>query len=162
MRKLITFLVVFVLLALSMVFAWPHKTSVAQVTIPQGDSFMTAKPIVCDPPEEPLVQGDMLIVAPVRTFTISELKYYARCKVIEQWGDHEWEAFNTVVHKESSWNPNAINPSSGACGLPQALPCSKLGTKDPIRQLDWMVDYINRRYGTPTKSLEFHLINNWY
>ena len=141
---------------------WPTQTTTAGVIAIEGEDYMTAKPIVCDPEEPSITQGDVLVQTPPRSFTMSELKYYARCKVNEKWGDHEWEAFDTVVHKESSWNPNAINPSSGACGLPQALPCSKLGTRDPIRQLDWMVDYIDRRYGTPTKSLEFHLINNWY
>lgn len=66
--------------------------------------------------------------------------------------------------KESSWRPEAVNQSSGACGLAQALPCSKIGSewKDPIVALKWMNDYVNNRYGGWQQALEFHNANNWY
>ena len=66
--------------------------------------------------------------------------------------------------KESGLNPYAVNKSSGACGLFQALPCSKLpcSLSDVACQAKWGVDYIKNRYGNPANALEFHYANNWY
>ncbi len=55
----------------------------------------------------------------------------------------DWGYAEEIIGHESSWNPNAINPGSGACGLPQALPCSKLGPdwNDPVVALRWAHNY---------------------
>lgn len=88
-------------------------------------------------------------------------------KVVEKWSKKEWEAMRYVMNKENrNANQYAVN-SIGACGIPQALPCSKMlnviGSLDNLDgQLDWMVNYISKRYGTPTKAMQFHKINNWY
>jgi hypothetical protein len=82
----------------------------------------------------------------------------------EKWGIQEWGNFEELVMRESGWNPYSVNASSGACGIPQALPCSKMDAErwDYEGQLKWMVNYIQNRYKTPTKALEFHDINGWY
>jgi hypothetical protein len=84
--------------------------------------------------------------------------------VLDKWGIGEWGYFEELIFRESGWNPYAINQSSGACGLGQALPCSKLGVElwDYEGQLNWIVEYINTRYDTPAKAIEFHNSNNWY
>lgn len=53
-----------------------------------------------------------------------------------------------LIMAESGCNPGARNPSSGACGIPQANPCSKLGTSDPVAQIVWMQNYVFARYGS--------------
>lgn len=69
---------------------------------------------------------------------------------------------------ESGWNENAVNPSSGACGIPQALPCSKMSAfgsdyqTNPATQIRWGIDYIKNRYGTPIAAYEFWQANGWY
>jgi len=68
----------------------------------------------------------------------------------------------TLIMRESGCNPNAVNRSSGACGIPQALPCSKLGTNDPVEQIRWMQNYVVRRYGSWAGAVAFHNANNWY
>lgn len=79
-----------------------------------------------------------------------------------------WEDAAELESHEGMFQPEVINPISGACGLPQALPCSKLSSKCPIDetgidcQLDWMKDYIADRYGTVSNALKFRLANNWY
>lgn len=77
----------------------------------------------------------------------------------ESWGYADY-----MVGRESSWNPNALNPSSGACGLAQALPCSKLGPNwnDPVVALNWMNDYVNGRYGGWANAYSFWQANHWY
>jgi len=68
-----------------------------------------------------------------------------------------------LIGKESGCNPLAVNPSSGACGIPQALPCSKLGpvnadgtsAVDPVTQLNWMQNYVISRYGSWSSAMSF-------
>ena len=74
-------------------------------------------------------------------------------------GIAEW-----LIQKESGWNPNAINKSSGACGLVQALPCSKLGPNwnDPVVPLRWGDAYVKCRYGSWSGAYSFWSANHWY
>lgn len=94
----------------------------------------------------------------------SLIKDVARELVTNKWGAGQWDAFNTIVTIESGWNPKAVNRSSGACGLPQALPCSKIGgiNAPETIQISWMIDYIADRYGTPSQALAFHTRMGWY
>lgn len=77
-----------------------------------------------------------------------------------------WEDAADLIAKEGMFDPAAINPTSGACGLGQALPCSKmkcaLAPKGIDCQLDWIKDYVADRYGTVTNALNFRISNGWY
>ena len=70
------------------------------------------------------------------------------------------EAKQLLFH-ESGINPTAVNPTSGACGVPQALPCSKMGCElshdieDFTCQINWAKKYIEQRYGSASQALEF-------
>lgn len=78
----------------------------------------------------------------------------------------DWVEATELYSRESSLNPLAINPSSGACGIVQALPCSKLvnncALSDVDCQLDWGAKYIKNRYGSSSKALAFHDEKGWY
>lgn len=80
----------------------------------------------------------------------------------------EYAAIDYIVNHESSWNPQATNPGSGAYGLPQSLPASKLASAgsdwrtNPITQLKWMRNYVNERYGGANGALSFWKANHWY
>ena len=78
--------------------------------------------------------------------------------------EESWGYADFMVQKESSWNPNAVNVSSGACGLAQALPCSKIPGQwnDPVNALNWMNNYVNGRYGGWAGAHSFWLENRWY
>lgn len=75
-----------------------------------------------------------------------------------------WGYADFMVQKESGWNPNAINKSSGACGLAQALPCSKVpgDPYNPVNSLNWMNSYVNGRYGGWQGAYNFWVANHWY
>ena len=75
----------------------------------------------------------------------------------------QWAAAEQLVHRESSWNPNAYN-SIGACSLVQALPCSKIqgDWRDPVTALKWGHSYVVSRYGTWGAALQHSLAHNWY
>lgn len=69
-----------------------------------------------------------------------------------------------LIRRESTCNPNAVNPSSGACGIGQQLPCGKWAGQwnDPIAGLQGMNSYVMGRYGSWEAALAFHDRNNWY
>jgi hypothetical protein len=72
--------------------------------------------------------------------------------------------------RESGWDPTAVNASSGAAGLAQALPPSKYppgawpytGKSSAVKQLQWMISYIQGRYGNPAGAIAWHNSHNWY
>ncbi|MET3368209.1 hypothetical protein [Arthrobacter sp. M2012083] len=84
------------------------------------------------------------------------------------WGPGEMTALNTLWEKESNWKTTAMNASSGAYGIVQSLPASKMATVGPDwetnyqTQIKWGLNYIKERYGSPSAALGFHLANNWY
>lgn len=78
----------------------------------------------------------------------------------------DWQYVDFIVRRESGWNPNAVNPSSGACGLAQSLPCGKQKTfgawNDPVANLKWQHSYVKRRYGGYAQAYSFWQRNHWY
>lgn len=76
----------------------------------------------------------------------------------------DWGYVDYIVKKESGWNPNATNKSSGACGLVQALPCSKVPGNgyDPVDNLRWANGYATGRYGSWAGAYNFWTTNHWW
>lgn len=84
----------------------------------------------------------------------------------------QWAAWNNVAMAESGWNQFAINPSSGAYGIPQALPFTKMpmaawpswagGSSNPTAQITWMWDYMNQSYGGPIGAWAHEQAFHWY
>jgi len=99
-----------------------------------------------------------------RSFSYSHgsITEYARTLVVERWGESNWYAFYQIVNHESGWNPYAVNRSSKACGLFQALPCSKMGGMGITNQLNWGIGYIAGRYGSPNQAWAFWQAHRWY
>ena len=83
---------------------------------------------------------------------------------IEEWGYDEVYPMLRLLDGESDFRKTAINPISGACGLFQAWPCEKMqcDLKDEDCQIRWGINYIKKRYKTPSKAYKFWLKNNWY
>ena len=84
--------------------------------------------------------------------------------VINRKFGNEWRMYAELIARESSLQPGAINKTSGACGLPQALPCGKMNCSlnDVNCQLDWLNNYINNRYGNISNALAWHDAKGWY
>ncbi len=78
-----------------------------------------------------------------------------------------YDSINYIVTHESGWRVNATNPSSGAYGLPQSLPGSKMAAAgrdwrtNPITQLKWMKSYVGR-YGGGPGAAAFWRAHHWY
>lgn len=82
------------------------------------------------------------------------------------WAGSQWDALNWLVAHESSWNPNAQNPTSSAYGLFQFLDGTWKGfgpkTSDPAKQAQYGLEYIKSRYGSPEKAKAFWEGHHWY
>lgn len=84
------------------------------------------------------------------------------------WDEAQYSCLVPLWTNESNWSHTARNPSSGAYGIPQALPGSKMASAgadwetNPTTQIKWGLDYIAGRYGTPCGAWSFWQANNWY
>ncbi|MEV0095171.1 transglycosylase SLT domain-containing protein [Streptomyces sp. NPDC050738] len=82
--------------------------------------------------------------------------------------DAQYQCFDNIVTHESGWNVTASNASSGAYGLVQALPGSKMASAgsdwqtNPATQIQWGLDYMNDTYGSPCAAWSFWQANGWY
>jgi Transglycosylase SLT domain len=80
----------------------------------------------------------------------------------------QYKAFSNIVEHESGWDVDATNVSSGAYGLVQALPGSKMAAAgsdwktNAETQIKWGLDYMKSRYGSPTGAWAFWQANGWY
>ncbi|MFF5716636.1 transglycosylase SLT domain-containing protein [Streptomyces buecherae] len=98
------------------------------------------------------------------SYSVAEVQAIARQLVP---GD-QFQCFSNIVNHESTWNYKATNPSSGAYGLVQALPASKMSTAgadwrtNPATQIKWGLNYMNESYGSPCGAWSFWQSNHWY
>ncbi|MBU7599114.1 lytic transglycosylase domain-containing protein [Streptomyces sp. P38-E01] len=98
------------------------------------------------------------------SYSVAEVKAMAQQIV----GGGQFQCFSNIVQRESTWNYQASNPSSGAYGLVQALPGTKMASAgadwrtNPATQIKWGVNYMNDRYGSPCGAWEFWQANHWY
>lgn len=83
------------------------------------------------------------------------------------WGGDQFSCLNSLWNKESGWNYQAYNPS-GATGIPQALPGSKMASAgsdwqtNAATQVAWGLGYISSVYGTPCSAWAHSQAMNWY
>jgi resuscitation-promoting factor RpfB len=111
------------------------------------------------------------VVAPYRFATVNYNKWWAKRILVTKYHVTSTAQFNclvTVWTRESHWNHKAHNYSSGAHGIPQALPGSKMRTAgadwrtNPVTQIKWGLGYIHNRYGTPCGALRHMNSHGWY
>jgi hypothetical protein len=97
-------------------------------------------------------------------------KKVAKSILLNEYGfsEKEYKCLNSLWTKESHWNYKARNKNSGAHGIPQALPASKMNVistdwrTNPVTQIRWGLRYISIRYETPCKALAKHKRSNYY
>ena len=84
------------------------------------------------------------------------------------WDYNQFSCLVKLWDRESNWRWNATNRSSGAYGIPQSLPASKMASAgadwrtNPETQILWGLGYIDGRYGSPCAALLHSDVNNWY
>lgn len=76
------------------------------------------------------------------------------------WSDGQWSCLEQLWTGESGWNYKATNASSGAYGIPQSLPASKMASAgadyrdNPVTQITWGMQYVKSSYGSPCNALD--------
>jgi hypothetical protein len=105
--------------------------------------------------------GDFPVLS---SYSVSQIQAMARQMV----PSGQFQCFSNIVDHESSWNYRAVNASSGAYGLFQALPGSKMSSvgadwqTNPATQIKWGLNYMDSRYGSPCDAWNFWQANHWY
>jgi cytoskeletal protein RodZ len=92
------------------------------------------------------------------------------CQLLPSFGfaTSEMSALVPMWNRESGWRTTAQNPSSGAYGIPQALPGDKMASvasdwrTNAATQIKWGLGYIRDRYGSPSAAWAFWQNNGWY
>ncbi|MEU0007660.1 transglycosylase SLT domain-containing protein [Streptomyces sp. NPDC006314] len=98
------------------------------------------------------------------SYSVAQIQAMARQMVV----GGQFQCFSNIVDHESSWNYKAVNASSGAYGLFQALPAGKYASAgadwqtNPATQIKWGLNYMNSRYGSPCQAWSFWQANHWY
>lgn len=109
---------------------------------------------------------------PVKTTvgSVADYQSYAHDLVINSylWSEEDFQALVNLWNRESGWNANAHNNSSGAHGIPQSLPASKMASEgddyytNGYTQIRWGLKYIRDRYGSPSAAWQHFQNKNWY
>jgi len=83
-------------------------------------------------------------------------------------GDDQFQCLVSLWNRESHWNVASRNTSSGAYGIPQAVPGSKMASAgadwqtNPATQIKWGLGYIDKRYGSPCAAWAHSQSTGWY
>lgn len=104
------------------------------------------------------------------SYSLSDYQSYAKDLVINTygWSEYDFECLVKLWDKESGWDPNSHNSSSGAHGIPQALPASKMASEgadyytNGYTQIRWGLKYIEGRYGSPSAAWAHSQSKGWY
>ena len=129
-------------------------------TLPDSDLPQVVMP-VAPPPAPPTPASNPAPAAPTSPAAV---KQYAASLV----GAGQFGCLDKLWNRESGWNPAARNPSSGAFGIPQSLPGSKMASagadwqSNPLTQVRWGVSYIKAAYGTPCGAWAHSQATGWY
>jgi hypothetical protein len=126
-------------------------------------------------PEHPGVARDGFSVSRIRTAPAVGIPDAGSAQAIAYdlvlargWNQQEFECLVALWTRESNWNVYAHNPSSGAYGIPQALPGDKMASAgsdwqtNATTQIVWGIGYIAGRYGTPCGAWEHSERKGWY
>ena len=118
--------------------------------------------------EEPLpksikkVSRMRIDTSPARSYAVTYMLH------IYGWDDAQYACLEPLWNAESGWDHRAANRSSGAFGIPQALPGGKMASAgsdwrtNPETQIRWGLSYIESRYGNPCSAWSHFKKHHWY
>ena len=99
----------------------------------------------------------------------AEYQAYAEQRCLDYgWSEYDFECLVKLWNRESNWRVTAQNKSSGAYGIPQSLPASKMASagSDYLTnyktQIEWGLGYISARYGSPSNAWAHSQRTGWY
>lgn len=117
----------------------------------------------------PHVAGHALSVASEPVSTGGNVATGREMAAARGWAGAQWNCLNALWTRESGWQARIWNTQgSGAYGIPQALPASKMASAgpdymtNPVTQIRWGLGYIRARYGTPCGAWAHETADSWY
>jgi hypothetical protein len=111
--------------------------------------------------------GDPAVQLSMNSST-ADIQAVTQARVLQRgWTKKDWQALVQLWDKESGWRPTADNPTSTAYGIPQAMmsahPDMPADYKtNPMTQIEWGLDYIASRYGSPSQAWAHSQRTGWY
>jgi hypothetical protein len=137
-------------------------STVANTVTIEGFTVVEPEP---EPEPEPVIAASVggVAVTPGSAQAIAAGAVAAR-----GWGNDQFNCLVSLWQKESNWRVDAANSSSGAYGIPQSLPGSKMASAgadwqtNPATQIAWGLGYISGRYGTPCGAWGHSVDVGWY
>lgn len=109
--------------------------------------------------------ADLVDARELEDYDVDAAQAYARTLIDDR---RQFTCLVQLWDKESHWRVDALNSSSGAYGIPQALPGKKMASAgqdwrtSAKTQIRWGVSYIERRYGSPCEAWEYSRVHGWY
>jgi hypothetical protein len=159
-------------LAVVAVEAESRSQEVASATAELQSAFSVAqeKKAAEDAAAAAIAQAEAEAAALADANTVEGAKATARSLAASTygWGEDQFSCLNSLWQKESQWNYQAYNAGSGATGIPQALPGSKMASagsdwqSNAATQIAWGLDYIERAYGAPCSAWGHSQSTDWY
>ena len=179
MRTRVTTLVTAMLLSasgLAVGAAWADPVATATSTTAPVLNPDEAAPMPMAINIEAVAAASTLSATEIRTRQIALARTSAGARVVARaliaqkykWSVRQFTCLDRLWTKESNWRYRAHNKRTGAYGIPQALPGSKMGRvasdwrTNPVTQMRWGMGYIKSRYGTPCAAWSKFLRSNWY
>ena len=144
------------------------STAVARITVVAttaatlaAATALTLTAVRLEPMSTPQISAPVL-----QGKSVADVETYARTLAAEQgWGAAQFACLIQLWTQESGWRYDAQNTSSGAYGVPQALPGSKMGVgwqTNPPTQVKWGLGYVKAEYGSPCRARNFEAANGYY
>lgn len=176
MRTLVTTLVTVMVLAVGAAVAWAEPVSTNSSTSAPVMDAIEITPAILSVNAETVAAASVLTAADIRTRQIRlartpmGARLVARALIAQKykWNARQFTCLNSLWTKESNWRYRAQNKRTGAYGIPQAYPGSRMAliAKDwrtnPVTQMQWGLRYIDGRYGTPCAAWAKFKRSNWY
>ncbi len=128
-------------------------------------------PVWSDPNVVKVTFIDKIILKDLKKYNRPvDAKRYGKYSALHKygWGSTQFACLNSLWVKESNWSWWSKNKDSGAYGIPQAWPATKLATEGRYwrqsakLQVDWGLKYVKRTYGTPCSAWSAFKIKGWY
>ncbi len=141
------------------------KKAIVYEVLPDGSRKLLQEVVINQPVNKVVARGKKApTVAPNVSVSADKASIMAAAGI----SPDDYAYVDYIVGRESGWRPGAGNASSGAYGLCQALPASKMATAggdyitNPVTQLKWCSGYANSRYGSWASAYSFWLARHWW
>jgi hypothetical protein len=119
-------------------------------------------------PAQPAATAQPALAAPVSAASGSPQQIAEAMLASFGWSSGQFSCLDPLWTRESGWSVTAYNAGSGAYGIPQALPGSKMASAGPdwqtsaATQISWGLEYIESTYGSPCAAWDHELATGWY